>query len=58
MGDYPNHSSGAGGRRSAWGYAEPGNLGVSEIMGTVLEVPVLRTIVFWGLYWGPPILRN
>ena len=21
-------------------------------------VPIVRTIVFWGLYWGPPILGN
>ena len=27
-------------------------------MGTILGVPVLRIIVFWGLYWGPPILGN
>ena len=25
--------------------------------GTFLGVPI-RTIVFWGLYWGLPILRN
>ena len=23
-----------------------------------LGVPIIRTIVFWGLYWGPPILGN
>ena len=23
-----------------------------------LGVPILRIIVFWGLYWGPPILGN
>ena len=22
-------------------------------MGTILEVPIIRTIIFWGLYWGP-----
>ena len=27
-------------------------------MGTFLGVPIIRTIVFWGLYWGPPILGN
>ena len=21
-------------------------------------VPIIRTIVFWGLYWGPPSLGN
>ena len=27
-----------------------------EIRGTFLGVPIIRTIVFWGLYWGSPIL--
>ena len=27
-------------------------------MGTFLGVPIVRTIVFWGLYWGPLILGN
>ena len=27
-----------------------------KIRGTILGVPVIRTIVFWALYWGPPIL--
>ena len=27
-------------------------------MGTFLGVPIIRTIVFWGLYWGSPILGN
>ena len=27
-------------------------------MGTFLGVPIIRTIVFWGLYWGPPNLGN
>ena len=26
--------------------------------GTFLGVPIIRTIVFWGLYWGPLILGN
>ena len=26
--------------------------------GTILGVPRIRTIVFWGLYWGPLILGN
>ena len=26
--------------------------------GTCLGVPIIRTIVFWGLYWGPFILGN
>ena len=27
-----------------------------KIRGTILGVPIIRTIVFWGLYWGPLIL--
>ena len=23
-----------------------------------MGVPIIRTTVFWGLYWGPPILGN
>ena len=23
-----------------------------------MGVPIIRTIVFWGLYWGPPSLGN
>ena len=26
--------------------------GVPKIMGTFLGVPIIRTTVFWGLYWG------
>ena len=29
-----------------------------KFRGTILGVPIIRTIVFWGLYWGPPILRK
>ena len=25
---------------------------------TCLGVPMIRTLVFWGLYWGPLILGN
>ena len=32
--------------------------GFPKIRGTVLGVPIIRTIVFWGLYWGPFILGN
>ena len=28
------------------------------IRGTFLGVPIIRIIVFWGLYWGTPILGN
>ena len=27
-------------------------------LGTCLGVPIIRIIVFWDLYWGPPILGN
>ena len=30
--------------------------GFPKIRGTILGVHIIRTIVFWGLYWGPPIL--
>ena len=26
--------------------------------GTILVIPTIRTVVFWGLCWGPPILGN
>ena len=32
--------------------------GFPEIRDTFLGVPIIRTIVFWGLYWGPLILGN
>ena len=32
--------------------------GFPKIRGTFLGVPIIRTIVFWGPYWGPPILGN
>ena len=25
------------------------------IRGTILGVPIIRIIIFWGLYWGPPL---
>ena len=33
----------------------PGNIGVSSDWSTSLGLPIGRTIVFWGLYWGPRI---
>ena len=27
--------------------------GLPKIRGSYLGVPIIRTIVFWGLYWGP-----
>ena len=32
--------------------------GFPKIRGTLLGVPIIRIIVFWGLYWGPLILGN
>ena len=32
--------------------------GFPKLGGTILGVPIIRTIVFWVLYWGPLILGN
>ena len=37
-------------RRAIWEFP--------KIRGTLLGVPIIRTIVFLGLYWGPLILGN
>ena len=29
-----------------------------KIRGTLLGVPIIRTLVFWGLYWGPLLLGD
>ena len=29
-----------------------------KIWSTFLRVPIIRTILYWGLYWGPPIEGN
>ena len=29
--------------------------GFPKIRGTLVGVPIIRSILFWGLYWGPPI---
>ena len=34
-------------RKDTWGFP--------KIRGTFLGVPIIRSIVFWGLYWGPLI---
>ena len=47
MGDLPSAILLTGG---IWGFP--------KIRGTLLGVPTLRTIVFWGLYWGPPIMGH
>ena len=31
---------------------------VSQNEGYDFGVPMTRTVVFWGLYWGPLILGN
>ena len=48
---------------------QPGNIGF-RVWGLALSslilswetyhlgLPIVRIIVFWGLYWGPPILGN
>ena len=32
--------------------------GFPKTAGTFLGVPISRILVFWGLYWGPPVLGN
>ena len=32
--------------------------GFPKIRGTFLGIPIIRTIVYWGLYWGSLILGN
>ena len=40
----------------AWSCWAPAKAkGFPKIRGTILGVPIIRTIVFGGLYWGPPI---
>ena len=40
-------------------YLQPGRKwGFPKIRGTILGVPLIRAIVYWGLYLGPPILGN
>ena len=33
-------------------------MGFPKVRGTFLGVPIIRTIMFWGLYWGPLIVGN
>ena len=28
---------------------------VPKIRGPILGIPIIRTRIYWGLYWGPPI---
>ena len=30
--------------------------GFHKIRGTILRAPIIRSIVFWVLYWGLPVL--
>ena len=30
--------------------------GFPKIRGIILGVPIIRIIIYWGLYWGPPTL--
>ena len=32
--------------------------GLPKIRDTLWGVPIIRTIVYWGLYWGPLVLGN
>ena len=34
------------------------DIGFSQNLGYHFGGPIIRTIVYWGLYWGPPILGN
>ena len=34
------------------------NGGFAKLEVPFLGIPVIWTIVYWGLYWGPPILGN
>ena len=31
---------------------------VPKIKSTILGVPIITSIVYWGLYWGPRIMGN
>ena len=35
-----------------------GDLGFPKIRATFLGVPIIRAIVYWGLYWGTLIWGN
>ena len=47
-------------KRKLWGSVDgpQQRWGFPKIRGTFLGVPIIRTIGFLGLYWGPPILGN
>ena len=41
-----------------YGSIEALRQGFPKIRGTFLVVPIIRLIVFWGLYWCPLVLGN
>ena len=45
-------------RVGEWGMIHRAIWGFTKIRATFLGVPIIRTIVFWGLHWGPLILGN
>ena len=45
-----------GERRQRQHHPVLGKWGFPEIWGTLLGVPIIRTIVYWGQYWGTLIL--
>ena len=45
------------GLRLLWGYTRV-IWGSPKLGVPFLEVPIIRTIVFWGLYWDPSFLGN
>ena len=42
--------------RHGMGLGDVNIWGFPKIWGTFLGVPIIATIVYLGLYWGPPIL--
>ena len=40
------------------GHLQHDTWGFPKIRGTILGAIIIRTIVYWGLYWGPRILGN
>ena len=37
---------------------EPPYRGFPKLGAPFWGIPIIRTIIYWGLYWGPPILGN
>ena len=51
---YPKNGGSLGGGGGASIYIYIYIWGFPKIRGTILGVPIIRTIIFWALYWGPP----